>query len=558
MTKRSLGFRLALLATGASTLQLAHGQEILHVIDGPRGASYDQPWAAPDGDGDGIDDLLVVGFGSSFRGASGSLYSMATGAEIWFEPFGEWATNGLPCHSQRSSVIGDYDGDGDPDLAVGCSAFNTAFLPSEVFIVDMTTGAEVGRLLSQDIEFGDLPGPAGDTNGDGYADILVADSTGRQNLYLGPHGTLAMSFTGPSDRLISGWTVGDIDLDGGDDFLIGWGQSGIVDVHSGRTGALIGSLCAVPQFGCGGLYGAFAVPLGDTNADGVSDFAISAGNVNFPQGMGGVGGVRIISGADLTILHSIYGRPKSASTSLDKFGSTIGGGHDVNGDGVADLAVASVSTRGSYGSLVSGRTGQILYQVFSDGESGSLSLPPVEAVSSAQTIPDINGDGYAEWVVGSYGANYGGFVSGRSIVLSGGPGDAEVICESTQNSSGRRAGLDFYGAITPFTRGSELRIRRAVPGSVAAVLFGVESAPQMMGSGVLCIDPTTLHRYAEIVPLDATGLGIRAVDWGDPSIHSGPSQWVTGATWTIQAIFRDPGSPSGFQTTDALRVQFGG
>ncbi|MEM8711568.1 MAG: integrin alpha, partial [Planctomycetota bacterium] len=456
----------------------------------------------------------------------------------------------------RSAGIGDFDGDGDVDLAIGCRAQTGFSLPSEVFIVDATTGDEVFRFAHPtEVDFGHLPGPAGDTNGDGYADILISDGDGTMSLFLGPTGTLAGTFQGPSEILTAGWTVGDIDGDGGDDFLISWGQAGYCDVHSGRTGSLLGTFCVLPPGGCFGQYGSFVAPLGDTNGDDVPDFALSARNVILPEGEGGVGAAQIISGADLSILHTIHGRPRSG---FDFFGGMVGGGHDANGDGVNDFVSAAVSTSYSSGSLVSGRTGQILYQVRSEYEGGSLPMPAFYGVVGGQTLPDINGDGYADWAVGAPFANFGGFSSGRVIVLSGGPGDAEVICQAADHSGGERARLHLYGAITEFSRGLEIRIRGGLPGETAAILFGDETPPVALGSALLCVDPSSTRHYGGILALDASGDVTRSVDWGRGVISSGPRAWVAGSTWTIQAFFRDPGSSSGLQTTDAIRVQFNG
>jgi hypothetical protein len=307
---------------------------------------------------------------------------------------------------------------------------------------------------------------------------------------------------------------------------------------------------------CGGIYGGLPVALGDVNGDQVPDFALSAASVVLPASHGGVGLVRVISGADFSTIYEVYGRPMPAGANREFLGAYLGGGHDINGDGVNDI-VASGGLGSSLISaiIISGRTGQILYRARPSHAGGSLESGVI-LQTYPSTISDLDGDGYDDWAFTNYLADFGGSDSGRIIVLAGGPGDVEPVCDALPHSLGYAAQIQFYGAITEGNRGTEIQIDRAVPGGAAVVFYGARAPAVPLGAGQLCISPTSAVRYGGILPLDQDGRVQRSVEWFSPQLSQGTYAWTAGTSWTVQAIFRDAGTPSGLNTTNAIEVTF--
>jgi hypothetical protein len=107
-------------------------------------------------------------------------------------------------------------------------------------------------------------------------------------------------------------------------------------------------------------------------------------------------------------------------------GSSLGGGGDINGDGLADLVVG-----GAFGPDVSGRT----YVVFGKNDTNLVDLADVAAGIGGFTIDgeaagdlagrqataagDVNGDGFADIVLGAASSDSSGASSGRCYVVFG-------------------------------------------------------------------------------------------------------------------------------------------
>ena len=157
--------------------------------------------------------------------------------------------------------------------------------------------------------------------------------------------TLALSatFTGASawDRLGSVVRyVGDVDGDGKADLAVGTDPRdaagdptalGYVRVLSGADGTEIHAFSgAALDTG----YGSRLAALGDVDGDGFADLAIGAprADLNFVD----AGFIEVRSGADGSILQKVSGQAAG-----DLFGQSLASAGDVDGDGSADLAVAS-------------------------------------------------------------------------------------------------------------------------------------------------------------------------------------------------------------------------
>lgn len=147
---------------------------------------------------------------------------------------------------------------------------------------------------------------------------------------------------------------------------------------------------------------------GDVNGDGAGDFMAGAPSVNAPAGY-----LMLYSGPDGSVLGMLQG-----VASVDGFGSAVAGLGDVNGDGLADVAVGApyddrgVADGGAV-TVFAGGSGAVLYSVFGSLIAGQLG-------AALARVPDSNGDGVADLAVGEPGGTPTAF--GAVYLLSGANG----------------------------------------------------------------------------------------------------------------------------------------
>lgn len=218
----------------------------------------------------------------------------------------------------------------------------------------------------------------GDVDNDGMTDYAVVRD---RALDVYSRRTRSLLFSKTSDpRSLASWPrvrSMDVDKDGFADVLVGWpyefGQGsnnfdGVVRVYSGKTG---NELYAVWAYWQQDRFGWSIDVVGDIDMDGVDDFVVGA-----PEAPGGIamhGTVTVHSGATGLLLRFATGQE-----SIEKLGWTVAGLGDVDGDGVPDYA-ASAQQRG-FTRVYSGRTGlQIRVLVDNAYETVMTSLGDVNA-----------------------------------------------------------------------------------------------------------------------------------------------------------------------------------
>lgn len=174
-------------------------------------------------------------------------------------------------------AVGDVNGDGFTDIITG-----TGGSPAHIKVFD---GARLGEKGALVMSLNAFPGStrtgvfvaAGDINGDGRAEIIVATDAGAGpvvRVFNGKTGALLASFDAFGPSFTGGVSVaaGDVNGDGRDDIIVGAGVNGHVKVFNGPTGAEIRSFLAFP-----GFNGGVSVGAGDLNYDGVADLVVGAG-----------------------------------------------------------------------------------------------------------------------------------------------------------------------------------------------------------------------------------------------------------------------------------------
>jgi FG-GAP repeat/FG-GAP-like repeat len=278
------------------------------------------------------------------------LYSGKTGTvlQTW------WGTSINSLFGTWVAFVGDWNGDGWQDLAAGAPG-GLNVQGAAVGYVRVYSGLSGSVLMSFYGQgggeyFGYSFAAVGDWNGDGTPDMAAGAPlhhsglayVGRVDVRSGSNDAVLSTWSGSSDWEQVGWAMArlpDVNGDGRDDLALGAPSAGLpgrVDVVLGGSGA--------PWFTVTGQtsqeqLGFSLATAGDVDHDGVTDFVAGA-----PYAANG-GNVRVYSGASGQVLWTTIAGNKPD----DYFGGSVAGVGDLDGDGWSDLAIggSGVDTSGT-------------------------------------------------------------------------------------------------------------------------------------------------------------------------------------------------------------------
>ncbi|MEQ9638721.1 MAG: hypothetical protein RIM84_01755 [Alphaproteobacteria bacterium] len=328
-----------------------------------------------------------------------------------------------------------------------------------------TAGIKFAGLAAGDNLGYSVAGPAGDLNGDGIADLLlVADATNTMtgtayvlfgtadgfSTDLSGIGTGGFMVTGIAANDYAGVLavgLGDVNGDGIADLALGTIGGGTN--NEGETYIVFGSATLTGEvmlatLGDGGTLidgpadNAFADAIasaGDFNNDGINDILVGAYGLN-----ANTGGVYILSGNGDGLANTIDlgyqnggGILIDGETAGDRFGQVVGGGGDVNNDGIDDIVVNS--------------SGEKVYVIFGAANNGpnftvsdlptpgsAFTITPANADDldnfNVDIISDVNGDGIDDILVGAGYYNGAGTMRGAVYVIFGSATPANIDLSS--------------------------------------------------------------------------------------------------------------------------------
>lgn len=344
--------------------------------------------------------------------------------------------------------LGDLDGDGAPDFIVGAPT-SAAGGPNagRAYVYSGRTGVLLHAVTGQPNErFGYAVAGVGDADGDGVPDYAVGGPgnlglqtplPGRVTLYSGGTHQVLRSWSGDADSFFGADVngAGDVDGDGLADVLVGAPRTsrtgrlaGRVQLLSGGTGSTIWTRDGLAA---GDLLGTAVGGLGDLDGDGKPEQGAGARNA----GKGG-GLAYVLAGADGSVARTLH----PSGTAVDFGWFFVHDAGDLDGDGVKDVYVGDFADawqgpNTGRGYVYSGASGERIRTMNAEVSGDGFGV--------GRGIADMDGDGRADLFLAAYTSSAGAPGGGRAYVISGRNG--RTLRTITGTVAGASLGVDAVG-----------------------------------------------------------------------------------------------------------------
>ena len=393
---------------------------------------------AGDVNGDGYSDVIVGAPYDDNPAVTDPGHTLIFhGSETGVESAPAWDVFGDQAKSQFGyyvATVGDVNGDGYSDVIVGAPLYDhgqtnegRAYVYLGYWTGTKSDPIWIKESDKTEAHFGFSVATAGDVNGDGFTEVLVGAPE-----YDHPEDAEGLAFVyhggsyGP--QLSAGWVtqsgqlsalygqsvagVGDVNGDGYSDVAVGAPQYDNGELQEGAVFLFLGThlgLAWVPSWYAegnlvGGNLGTGVAPAGDVNGDGLADAIVGAYRYTNTENYEGAAFIWLSQPGGIP-----YGNPGNADWAVyggqagARFGYSVAGAGDVNGDGYSDVIVGAplydnpLEAEGAVFAYYGSETGpSATYDWLRD--SGNAYAEYGTSVASAG---DFNGDGYSDVIVGS-------------------------------------------------------------------------------------------------------------------------------------------------------------
>ncbi|MBZ5573311.1 MAG: VCBS repeat-containing protein, partial [Acidobacteriia bacterium] len=367
-----------------------------------------------------------------------------------FKKHVEYATGPFPRHL----VVGDFNADGNPDIAVSVLG------PVEPLCAAPTLSVFLGKgdgTFRPRIDYKTGCDPdwvaVGDFNGDGKQDLVTADFLDSTvSVFLGNgDGTFRSRLVQPSETEPNAVAAGDFNGDGKDDLATANAVGQIVGVLIGN-----GDGTFHPSVNYGQIGEAISLLAEDFNHDGRTDLAVATGQLSVFLGngdgtfqsqvdFGAPGGAVFVTATDLNgdgnldlvgsdpELNVLLGNGDGTLVPAGTYGGGGGGGGaaaaDLNGDGKPDLAMAG-------GLLYAADHGVVLVSL-GNGDGTLQNCRLYLAFGLSPLVADFNRDGKED------------VATERVLLLGNGDGTFQEAVTYQPNESTAAVVSDFNGDGSP-------------------------------------------------------------------------------------------------------------
>ena len=436
--------------------------------------------AAGDINGDGNDDIIIGAFKAdgtyTEAGAAYVLYGPVSSGDFSLDEVDGGLLDGFIIEATEAGQtvgrsvagVGDVDGDGRDDFVIGQAQDDEAYESggSATLFLGINVGTAAKDIDDADLYLtgegkfdyaGGAVAPAGDVNGDGYADFLVgaagedsgganagaaylifgAASFGSSSMSLGD----AAGFYYPdaaSDKIGLAFDgIGNFDGDGMDDFVLGayldnsstTDDIGAVYVVQGTTtgSVQVGDLdISIVGAGASDRLGQAVSSIGDFDGDGLDDLIATAPLED--TGGSSAGSAYVILGSNTasalysgTDIDSVY-HIQFYGNSDDAIGQSVTGNGDLDGDGNLDIVIGATGAGDNSAGAVYVFKGPLT--------TGSYSVDDASAVLNGENNADEAGVA-VNFVGDTAGLGHEGLVVGADLNDANGSdaGSAYLILE---------------------------------------------------------------------------------------------------------------------------------